>query len=132
MTAARRSIGSTFAKLCHEADKVQRRNPVDPRIARLRKLMADDVSLDHAWRKLNAAKISGRAARSTVEALMFSLRNGVNALGRPDVLRRLSELSDMQIREVAVRVQRFKPHIAPAWTAENVRVLLAARSKIHG
>jgi hypothetical protein len=119
----------SFAQACREADKKQRRKPVDARIERLRKLMADDVSLDHAWRELNA---TSRAARSTVEALMYSLRDGVGALARPETVRRLSELSDAQIREVAVRVQKFKPHIAPAWTAEDVRVLLAARSKTRG
>jgi hypothetical protein len=61
---------------------------------------------------------------------MFSLRNGVGALGRPDVLRRLSELSDVQLREVAVRLQKFETHIAPAWTPEEVAVLIAARSEI--
>jgi hypothetical protein len=122
----------TFAQACREADKKQRRKPVDPRIERLRRLLADDVSLDLAWCELNAAKISGRAAQSTVESLMFSLRSGVGALGRPDVLRRLAELSDAQVRQVTTRVLKFKPHIAPAWSAENVRVLLAARSKVHG
>jgi hypothetical protein len=115
----------SFAAACREADKKQHRRPKDLCLEKLRKLMADDVSLD-------PARISGRAARSTVEALMYSLRNGVGALARPDVLRRLSELSDAQLREVAVRVQKFEAHIAPAWTAENVRVLLAARSKVHG
>jgi hypothetical protein len=120
----------TFAKLCREADKEQRRKPKDPRIERLRKLLADDVSLDHAWGELNERP--QRAARSTVEALMFLLRNGVDALGRPDVLRRLAELSDAQIREIAVRAQKFRPHIAPAWTEEDVRMLLSARGKLYG
>jgi hypothetical protein len=62
---------------------------------------------------------------------MFSLRSGIGALGRPDTVRRLSELSDAQMREVAVRVQKFGPHIAPAWTPENVEVLITARSKIN-
>jgi len=120
----------TFAKLCREADKKQRRNPVDPRIARLRKLMADDVSLERAWSEISTAHLRDRAATFTVEALMFSLGNGVEALGRPETVRRLSELSDTQIREVAVRVQKFEAHIAPAWKPEEVAVLVAARSEI--
>jgi hypothetical protein len=119
----------SLAQACREADKEQRRKPVDARLARLRKLMADDVLLDRAWCELNARS---RAAQSTVEALMYSLRNGVSALARPDVLRRLAELSDAQVREIATRVLKFKAHIAPAWTSEDVRVLLAARSKVHG
>jgi hypothetical protein len=117
----------TFGEFCREADKKQRRKPVDARITRLRKLMADDVSLDRAWRELNDRP--QRAAEST--ALMYSLRSGVGTLSRFDTVRRLSELSDTQMREVAVRIQKFKPHIAPAWTAEDVRVLFAARSKVH-
>ena len=109
----------------------QSRKPRDPRIERLCALMNDDVSLDRAWHELHAARISGRAAKSTVEALMYSLRNGVDALGRPDTLRRVSQLSDAQTREVAVRVQKFGPHIAPAWTPEDVEVLITARSKIN-
>jgi hypothetical protein len=71
-----------------------------------------------------------RAAASTVEALMYSLRErGIKALGEPDTLRRLVELSDEQLRDVAVRVQRFKPHIAPAWKAEDIEVLIVVRSK---
>ena len=118
----------TFAKLCREADARQRRKPVDAHVARLRKLMADDVSLERAWHELNERP--QRAARSTVEALMYSLRNGVGALARPDTVHRLAELSDAQLREVAVRVQKFKPHIAPAWKPEEVAVLVAAGSKI--
>jgi hypothetical protein len=119
----------SFAALWREADKKRRREPKDARIARLRKLMADDVSLDRAWRELNERP--QRAAESTVEALMFSLRSGIGALARPDSVRRLSELSDGQMREVAVCVQKFKPYIAAAWTAEDVRVLFVARSRVH-
>jgi len=44
---------------------------------------------------------------------MFSLRSrGVQALGEPDVLRRLAQLDDAQAREIAIRLQKLKPHIA--------------------
>jgi hypothetical protein len=62
---------------------------------------------------------------------MYSLRAGVKALGRRDTIRRLSELSDEQLRDVAVRLQKFQPHIAPAWTANEIAVLIAVRSKAH-
>jgi uncharacterized protein YjiS (DUF1127 family) len=97
------------------------------RLRRLRRLLGDDASLERAWHELNST--GGRAAQATVEALMFSLRSGVQALGRHDTIRRLSELSDQQLRDVAVRLQRFKPHIAPAWNAEEIAVLIAVRSK---
>jgi hypothetical protein len=95
-------------------------------IARLRRLMDDSVSLDRAWAAI--ARPSGAAA-STVEALMFSLRSrGVQALGEPDVLRRLAQLDDAQAREIAIRLQKLKPHIASAWTPEDVQVLLTVWS----
>jgi hypothetical protein len=73
-----------------------------------------------------------RAAASTVEALMFSLcERGTAALAEPDTLRRLSELSVEQLREVALRVQKFKPEIARPWTPESVAVLAAAWSRVH-
>jgi hypothetical protein len=74
---------------------------------------------------------SRRAAHSTVDALLFSLRSGVGALGKPDTLRRLLELSDAQLRAVAVRLQKFQPHIATAWTADDIAVLITVRSKAH-
>jgi hypothetical protein len=120
----------SFAKACREADRKQRRRPKDPRVERLRKLMADDISLERAWGELNERP--QRAAESGVAALMYSLRFGVGALACPDALRRLSELSNVQLREIVVRVQKFKPYVAPAWLTEDVQVLLAARSKIHG
>jgi hypothetical protein len=77
------------------------------------------------------AAITKRAAYATVEALMFGLRSGVQELGQSDTIRRLSELSDEQLREVVVRVQKFQPHIAPAWKPEEVEVLIAVRSKVR-
>jgi hypothetical protein len=38
----------TFAKACREADAKRRRKPCDARIEKLRRLMADDVSLERA------------------------------------------------------------------------------------
>jgi hypothetical protein len=122
----------TFTATCCAADKKKRRERADPRIAKLRKLMADDVSFEQAYAEISTLHLDGRAANSTAEALMFSLRSGISALARFETIRRLSALSDTQLRQVAVRVQKFKPHIAPAWTAQDVQVLFAARSKVHG
>ena len=62
---------------------------------------------------------------------MFSLRDGVGALSRPDTLRRLSELDDAQLRAVVIRLQKFKAKIAQPWTPEQVEILLAVRTKLH-
>jgi hypothetical protein len=111
---------------------VKARQSIDPRVARARRLLADDISLERASGEIHAERLCGRAATSTVETLMFSLRAGVTALGKPDTLRRLSELSDTQLRDVAVRLQKFTAEIARPWPPEDIEVLLATRSKIRG
>ena len=100
-------------------------------LARLRRLMGDDVSIEHAWHELNNQR-SGAAA-ATVEALMFGLRDGLVALSKnPDRLRRLSELNAEQLRAVCERLQNFPPHIARAWGPNEVKALIAIWSKRHG
>jgi hypothetical protein len=122
----------TFAAACRGADDKQRRKPKDLRLEKLRQLMADDGSLDGTWREISTAHIQDRAADSTVEALMFSLRSGIGALADPNTVRQLCELSDAQIRQIAVRLQKLKVHVAPAWVVQDREVLLAARSKVRG
>jgi hypothetical protein len=68
------------------------------KLLQLRRLIDPEVSLEQAWYELNAARVHGRAPESVVEALMFSLRAGVGALNQPEMQRRLSELSDAQLR----------------------------------
>jgi hypothetical protein len=98
------------------------RKPADPHLALLRQLMRENISLERAWRELNAAHFRGRAAQSTVEALMFSLRSGIRSLGQPETQRRISELSEEQLHEVGGRLQALK--IVKAWTAEDVERLV--------
>jgi hypothetical protein len=72
------------------------------------------------------------AAASTVEALMFELRDGINALpAKPERLRRLSELSADQIKEVCARLQNFKPTIGRPWTAHEVAALVKIWGASH-
>jgi hypothetical protein len=71
----------TFAAACRAPDEKQACKPRDPRLDHLRALMADDVSLPHAVAEMQHHRLANRAAASTVEALMFSLRErGVAAL----------------------------------------------------
>jgi uncharacterized protein HemY len=98
----------TFAALCRAADERQRRKPRDPHLERLRKLMSSTVSLERAYHELN--KPRDGAASSTVEALMYSLRErGAAALKEPPTQRRLAELSSAQVREVIGRLMRLRP-----------------------
>jgi hypothetical protein len=79
------------------------------------------------WDELNAATQHGRAAASTIEALMYSLRErGIKELSEPDTQRRISELSEEQLHDVGARLQRLKPEIARAWTTEDIEQLVAA------
>jgi hypothetical protein len=48
-TACRRP----FAKACREADQKQRRKPKDWRLEKLRRLLADDISLESAWHQIS-------------------------------------------------------------------------------
>jgi hypothetical protein len=73
-----------------------------------------------------------RAPEATVEALMFSLRSGVDALREPNTLRRLASLSERQAQEVAERLRKFRPDIAPAWELDAVEALLEIWMKRHG
>jgi len=96
----------------------------------LRRLMDDNVSLDSAWHELHGRRSA--AAASTVEALVFGLREGLVALSKNlDRLRRLSELNAEQPRGVCERLQNFQPHIATAWTPKEVEALAVIWSKRH-
>jgi hypothetical protein len=72
------------------------------------------------------------AAPTTIEALMSSLRErGTAALVEPKVQMRLAELDDEQMLEVAGRLQRLKPHIAAAWSDEDIALLFATKEKLR-
>ena len=61
----------------------------------------------------------------TFEALMYSLRNGVDVLTRADVRHRLAQLDKEQLLEACARLQRHKPRIAKQWTDDEVKQLVA-------
>jgi hypothetical protein len=127
-----RGLPATFAAVCRAADREQRKQPRAPHIDRLRQLMADDVSLAGAWQELGHPwRAEGRAAGSTVDALVFGLRDGIDALKDRSNQHRLGELSDAQMGEVAARIQKFMPHIAPAWEADDVKALISLRSELR-
>jgi hypothetical protein len=120
---------STFAAACRKADAKARAQPISPDIKRRRELLEDDTSLDRAYSEINRSR--SRAANSTVDALVSSLRSGISSLEDRDVRRRLSELNDDQFIEVGGRLRRLKPEIAVAWTADEVDTLLQLREKLR-
>ena len=99
------------------------------RLAHLRRLIADDSSIDHAWHELAADRT---APKATVDALMFSLRRGINDLTQPNPLRRLSTLDEHQLEDVCLRVQAFQQRISPAWSPADVDLLISAWRKFRG
>jgi hypothetical protein len=105
---------------------------VEPgRLRQLRQLLDPNISFDRAYREINADRLRGRAAHSTVDALMNSLRRGIEAITEPDNQRRLAELSEDQLLAVCQRLQNFKPNIAPAWPPEEVEALASIWSTVH-
>ena len=99
------------------------------RVAYLRRLMTDDISIDHALHELAADRT---APKATVDALVFSLRRGINELTQPSTLRRLSTLDEYQLGDVCLRIQAFQRRIAPAWSAADVDLLISAWRKFRG
>lgn len=75
-----------------------------------RNIFDPSESLGALWARLNHPKRWGEAAPTTVEALMYSLRQrGAAALFEPDCQRRVSELSREQVKEVIERLDRLRP-----------------------
>jgi hypothetical protein len=71
------------------------------------------------------------APEALVEALMYSLRRGIETITEPDNQRRLAELSEDQLLAVCQRLQNFKPNIASAWPPEEVEAIVSIWSPVH-
>src|SRR5262249_54869403 len=126
--AAMQRDDADWLRLCQGADQRARQRPQDARLVRVRALLDESVTIERGSTELSTVK--KRAPQTTVEALMHSIREGgVKALEEPAPKRRLGELSDEQAIDVGNRLQRLKPNIACAWTAEEVGILFQVRSK---
>ena len=100
----------------------------DAQLAFLRRLMG----IECAYHEIHRHHAQGRAAASTVEALVLVLRaRGTRALQEAPVRRRLGELSEAQMREVVTRLQKPRPEIAKPWTADQVDRLLESWDALH-
>jgi hypothetical protein len=118
----------TFDRACREADRKAASRPVDARTLRARRLLADD---DISYERAYYETLRDRSApEAPIDALVYSLRRGINDLTSPDAKRRLSELSEDQLRAVCERLRNFKPEIAPAWTPEEVEALTVIWSEL--
>jgi hypothetical protein len=122
----------SFRRLCREADARASKAKPDPNLEFLRTLMEPGVTLERADWEIHKRWRSQGAATSTVEALMLGLRErGTKALAEAKVQRRLGELNDAQLLEVARRLRALKPHIAKAWGDDEITALMRAREALR-
>src|SRR5262249_18471489 len=97
----------TFAAACRAADAKRAAERPDKHLEFLRELMSDNVSLVAVQAAMYRQHFEGRAAASTVEAVVYELRtHGLAQLKKPNCQRRLGELSPEQLREVMARLIR--------------------------
>ena len=103
----------TAADYHHERGRRTLVVEIDPeRLARQRRLMADDISLDRVWRELNDSG-ARPIPQTTVNALLYQLRmDGLAAFEHPNCRRRLAELSTEQLRELMAALIRLRPNCA--------------------
>jgi hypothetical protein len=122
------NMDDTFDRACRDADRKTASRPVDARTLRARRLLADDdISYERAYHETLRDR---SAPEATIDALVYSLRRGINELTSPEAKRRLSELSEDQLRALCERLRNFKPEIAPAWTPEEVEALTVIWSEL--
>lgn len=78
------------------------------------------------------ASSDGPAVKSTIDALMYSLRAGVKALARDDVQRRIAMLNEWQMHDCCKQLQHCNPNIAKSWTKDEIEKLVAIWASCHG
>jgi hypothetical protein len=105
------------------------------KVRRIRRLMAEDVSLDRAYAEFNSKATDGAAA-STVEALAHQLRAGVTALREPTAKRRLGELDKGQLREICARLGKERWSLdgkrrVPPWPKTDIQAVIVIWSRLH-
>jgi hypothetical protein len=119
-------IRDIFEDACRKADRKRKPDGLDY----LRGLLDESVSLERAYHKVVALNVN-EAPQATVEALMYSLRRGIEVITEPDNQRRLAELSEDHVLAVCQRLQNFKPNIAPAWSPKELEAIVSIWSTVH-
>jgi hypothetical protein len=106
-------INVSFCKVCRNADRqgVRSKPGHAEDLARQRRLVSDDISLDAAWYQLNGNRPTPKA---TIEAVMHAVRQrGLVALKEPATAARLEHCDAAAKAEIEQRIailQRGRIH----------------------
>jgi hypothetical protein len=111
-------VNPGFCSTCAREERAHPRRE-SAQILRLRRLLKDDVSLERAYAEINHLP---HAASSTVEALAYQLRGGAAVLHDPSVIRRISELDQTQMRNIAERLGKR----VPPWELAQIALFVDA------
>jgi hypothetical protein len=98
-----------FDRLCREADRKAAAVKKNPKLERLRELMADDLSLERAWHEIRDRRPT---PEMTIEAVKQAVRScGVAALSEPSTRDRLQQCDagarkrfDLWLTDVKTRI----------------------------
>jgi hypothetical protein len=99
-----------FDRLCREADCKVAAGKKNPKLERLRELMADDISLERAWHELRDRRL---IPEMTLAAVKQAVRDrGVAALSEPSTRDRLQKWDADARKRFEVWLSDFKARIA--------------------
>jgi hypothetical protein len=107
-------INPMFCQACRAADAKRRGLPEDRRLKFLRRLMADDISLERVWRELNDPR-AYPTPQATIEAVMWCVRErGIAALQESANVERLSRCDTRAKTEINNRIAALqKERVTP-------------------
>jgi hypothetical protein len=92
---------------CARAGRVLVAETPPERLAHLRRLMGDDISLSAAWHELNDSR-NRPTSRFTINAVVHSVRErGLSALKEPANLERLSRCDAAAKTEINERIEKL-------------------------
>jgi hypothetical protein len=99
-----------FDRLCREADRKAAAVKKNPKLERLRELMADDISLERAWHELRDRRPT---PEMTIGAVKQAVRDrGVAALSEPSTQDRLQKCDADARKRFDLWLTDFKARIA--------------------
>ena len=101
-------VNPLFCRACRDADRQKARNKPGHTedLARLRRLMSDNVSLERTWAELNYSR--NRTPQVTIEAMMHAVRErGLAALKEPATAERIEPCDAVARAEINQRIEKL-------------------------